>query len=98
MSAEDDALEERARVAGEMLEWSLMMAVGTVEAELSRVMRTGEADLERLAAMVLEVVDRLSRASEGGAPNSSGGGAEAGSANQIATTVARAVRRGARFS
>ena len=98
---EDDvsrAFEDRSRVAAEMLEQSLMKALGNVEAELARVVRTGEADLERLAALFIETIARL--ANTGGA-GGNGIGREAGdaaSANQVAATIARAVLRGARFS
>lgn len=94
---EDDAsraLEDRSRVAAEMLEQSLMRALGNVEAELARVVRTGEADLERLAALFIETIARL--ANSGGAVERETG--DAASANQVATTIARAVLRGARFS
>lgn len=100
MDIDDDvppAFAERSRAAAEMLERSLLKAVGAVETELARVMRTGEMDIERLAGLVVEIVARL------GAAGVSGGGAPApaetqGSLNQIATAIARAVRRGARFS
>ncbi len=49
MDIDDDvppAFAERSRAAAEMLERSLMKAVGSVEAELARVVRTGESDLE----------------------------------------------------
>lgn len=100
MDVEDDgvsrALRDHSRVAAEMLEQSLMTAVGNVEAELARVVRTGEADLERLAALFIETIAKLADASGPG-----GGARETGpaaSANQIAATIARAVLRGARFS
>ncbi len=99
MDIDDDvppAFAERSRAAAEMLERSLLKAVGAVETELARVVRTGETDIERLAGLVVEIVARL-----GAAGVSGGASAPAetqGSLNQIATAIARAVRRGARFS
>ena len=92
------AVDERSRVAAEMLERSLMNAVGRVETELGRVMRTGEADLERLAGLVVEIVARLATAGVAGGAGSAGEANAAGSINEVATTIARAVRRGSRFS
>jgi hypothetical protein len=88
--------EEQSRVAGEMLERSLLKAVGSVEAELTRVMRTGEADIERLAQRIAETLARLAVDSVFGVEGAAGDGA--GSPNGIATAIARAVRRGSRFT
>ena len=88
------AFEDQGRAAAEMLELSLMKAVGNVEAELARVVRAGEADLERLAALFAETLAKLLNSGSFG-----GDGSQAGvSANQIAATIARAVLRGSRFS
>lgn len=102
MDIEDDGVSrifaEQSRAAAEMLEQALLKALGNVEAELSRVVRTGEADLERLAALFIETIARLANP---GDPNSDSGArdvAGASSTNQIAATIARAVLRGARFS
>jgi hypothetical protein len=92
------ALEERSRVAAEMLERSLLRALGNVEAELARVVRTGEADLERLAVLFIETLAKLADASGSGGDGGTSDPRAGGSANQIATTIARMVRRGARFS
>ena len=99
MDIDDDvppAFAERSRAAAEMLERSLLKAVGAVETELARVVRTGETDIERLAGLVVEIVAKLSAAAPSGAPDV--GSDAQGSLNQIATAIARAVRRGARFS
>jgi len=89
--------EEQSRAAGEMLERSLLKAVSSVETELTRVMRTGEADLDRLAQRITQTLAQLAVDSVFG-----GGGAEggdgAGSPNGIAAAIARAARRGSRFT
>jgi hypothetical protein len=93
--------EEQSRVAGEMLERSLMKAVSSVETELGRVVRTGEADLERLARKIAETLAQLAIDSAVGGLGSgapSAGGDAAGSLNGIASAIARAARRGARFT
>ena len=99
-----------AREAGEALEAAFARAGRAIRGELENLARTGEADLKRLAMAAAETLARLAveRVSGGGgtgAPvnvtmNFSGaqGGEGVGSANQIATAVARAVQRGARFS
>jgi hypothetical protein len=98
---DDEAIAEAGRVASEALERSLMKAVGSVEAELSRVVRAGEADIARLAGSIVEILARISAAQSEGPTNtvdSGGAGDTALSLNQIAAAVARAARRGARFS
>lgn len=100
MTKDDDALariEERSRAAAEMLESSLMKAVSTVESELSRVVRRGEADLERLARAFAETLARLAIDGALGGQRT-GAGEVGGSGNQIAAAIARAARRGSRFS
>jgi hypothetical protein len=91
--------EEQSRAASEMLERSLMKAVGSVETELTRVMRAGEADLDRLARRITETLAQLTVDSVFG---NAGGGATgdegAGSLNGIATAIARAAQRGSRFT
>jgi hypothetical protein len=93
------AVAEQSRMAAEMLERSLLGAVGRVETELARVVRTGEADLGRLAGLVVEIVAKLATTNVAGGVGA-GAGEEnaAGSLNDVATAIARAVRRGARFS
>ena len=98
MSEDDEVLaevEQRSRAAADMLERSLMKVVGTIESELSLVVRNGEADLERLARLVAETLAKLAI---DGALGQRPSGGEPASANQIAAAVARAARRGARFS
>lgn len=93
-------IEEQSRAASEMLERSLLQAVNSVEVELSRVMRAGEADVERLAQRIAQTVAQLAVDSVMGAAER-GNGAEregAGSLNGIATAIARAARRGSRFT
>lgn len=90
---------DQAQAAADALERSLLKAVGTVEAELSRVVRTGEDDLNRLARMIAETLARLTiDGVTGNEVQQPGGGARGASLNQIAATVARAARRGARFT
>jgi hypothetical protein len=93
-----DELEEQARVAGEMLERSLMKAVSSVESELARVVRTGEADLDRLARKVAETLAQLAVDSALGGGGVRPAGETAGSLNGVAAAIARAARRGARFT
>ncbi len=90
-------LAEESRVAGEMLERSLLQAVSSVENELTRVMRAGEMDLERLAQRIASTLAEL--AIDGAMRSSqSTGGDAATSLNGLATAIARAARRGARFT
>ena len=92
-------IEEQSRIASEMLERSLMKAVGSVETELARVMRAGEADIDRLARRITETLAQLAVDSVLGNAGSGPTGSEgAGSLNGIATAIARAARRGSRFT
>jgi hypothetical protein len=88
--------EEQSRMAGEMLERSLMRAVNSVETELARVVRTGEADLDRLARRITETLAQLAVDGVFGGGSARDDGAK--SLNGIATAVARAARRGSRFT
>lgn len=91
--------EEQSRLAGEMLERSLLRAVSSVEAELQRVVRTGEADLDRLAARIAETLAKLAVDSVfGGAGGDAADRPGAASTNQFAAAIARAARRGSRFA
>ena len=89
--------EAQSREAGEVLERYLMRAVTSVETELARVMRTGEADVDRLARRITETLAQLAVDSVfgGGSPAGDDG---AKSLNGIATAIARAARRGSRFT
>ena len=93
---DDSAL--RAQEAADAFERSLLKAVANVEAELSRVVRTGEDDLNRLARMIAETLAKLAIDSVTGSEAQPGSGSGVASLNQIATAVARAARRGARFT
>ena len=98
---DDNAIAEAGRIASEALERSLMKAVGAVEAELARVVRAGEADIARLAGSIVEILTKISATQSAGPANAvdSGGAVDAAlSLNQIAAAVARAARRGARFT
>lgn len=95
------AFEDQSRMAGEMLERSLMKAVSSVEAELARVVRSGEADLDRLVRRMTEALAQL--AADGALRDDAAGqrqdpGDAAASLNGIATAIARAARRGMRFT
>jgi hypothetical protein len=83
-------MEGLSREAAEMLERSLLAAVGSVEAEISRVVRRGESDLERMALKFAETLAKV--ALEGGIERRSRSG------NYAAAAIARAARRGSRFS
>ena len=100
MNKEDEA----AQAAGEALEQALLKATRSVEAELARVLKRGEDDLDRLVGRIGEALARM--AIEGvigagsGAPGSSADGDRGGgepSMNQVATALLRAARRGGRL-
>ena len=100
MTKEDEA----AQIAGEALEQALLKATRSVEAELTRIVKRGEDDLERLAGGIAETLARL--AVEGMISGGSNSVEQAGaddrrgsdaSLNQMATAVVRAARRGGRF-
>lgn len=101
MTKEDEA----AQAAGDALEQALMKATRSVELELDRIVKRGEDDLDRLAGRIAETLARLAidraigAVLEGSTPvaNETWDGA-AGSINQLAVAIARAARRGARFT
>jgi hypothetical protein len=68
----------------------VLKAVGRVEEELSRVVRKGEVDLERIARTFAETLTTLAIDGAIGRRGRSG--------NQVAAAIARAARRGSRFS
>lgn len=89
--------------AGEALEQALLKAAHSLERELARIVKTGEDDLDRLARRIAETLARLAL------DGALGGGGEpaasqrtdditGGSINGIAQALARAARRGARFT
>lgn len=96
MDKDDEALLAKAAA----FEDAMLKSARAIELELERVMKRGEDQLERLAARIAEV---LAGIAVDGALNAVLGGrergvdADAGSANQAATLIARAVRRGTRF-
>lgn len=100
MTKEDEA----AQAAGDALEQALLKATRVVELELARIVKSGEDDLDRLANRIAETLARLAvdgaiGAVFDGAPASASSGDSAhGSINQVAALVARAARRGARFT
>jgi len=94
----DEEEARRAQAAADALERSLLKAVANVEAELSRVVRTGEDDLNRLARLIAETLARLAIDGVTGSEAQPGSGSGGASLNQIAAAVARAARRGARFT
>lgn len=96
--------EEAAQVAGEALEQALLKATRSVEAELTRIVKRGEDDLEQLAGRIAETLARLAvegMISAGSVPvepmmvDDQRGNEP--SLNQIATALVRAARRGGRF-
>ena len=96
MDKDDEALLAKAAV----FEEAMLKSARAIEQELERVMKRGEDQLERLASRIAEVmagvaVDAVLNAVLGGGEQSVA--ADAGSANQTAALIARAVRRGARF-
>lgn len=96
MDKEDEALLAKAAV----FEDAMLKSARAIELELERVMKRGEDQLDRLASRIAEV---LARVAVDGALNAVLGGGEqssadtGGSANQTASLIARAVRRGTRF-
>lgn len=94
---------EAARSAGDVLEQSLLKAAHSLERELARIMKAGEDDLDRLARRIAETLARLAMdgvlggTTDAGADASLGAGSN-GSLNQVAAALARAARRGARFT
>ncbi|RYG30521.1 MAG: hypothetical protein EON93_14655 [Burkholderiales bacterium] len=96
MDKDDAALLAKAAV----FEEAMLKSARAIELELERVMKRGEDQLERLASRIAEVLAGL--AVDGVLNAVLGGGeqpvdAAAGSANQTAALIARAVRRGTRF-
>jgi hypothetical protein len=95
--------EENAEAAGQLFETALLKAAQSLERELTRIVRTGEEDIERLARRLADVlasaaIDHAVAAVFGEAqsdPSITEGAL--GSTNQIAAAVARAAVRGARF-
>ena len=98
-----------ARQAAAQIEAVFARAGTAVRSELAQIARSGEADLDRLARKLAQVLAEFAVRQAFGdgrqAPvnlvmnvaGSVGGGAQA-SAGQIAAAAARAVRRGARFA
>lgn len=98
MTVEQD---EAARAAGDALEAALLKATQVVERELSRIVKSGEDDLDRLARRIAETLAQLALDGvlgggfEGARPAAD---AEVSSVNQIAGALAKAARRGMRFT
>lgn len=100
-----------AKAAGEALEQAFAKAGRSIRGELEQLARSGEADLDRLAAKLVETLAQVAvRQAFGGSEQagpvnvtmnvagSAGASDVMGSGNQIAAMVARAVRKGARFT
>lgn len=90
--------------AADALEQALLRATRSVELELARIVKSGEDDLDRL---VRRFADALAKVAIEGALGAISGGANAatpaglgggGSVNQIAEAIAKAARRGTRFT
>jgi hypothetical protein len=94
MAIEDDdipyEIRERSQAAADALERRLLRAIESAEGELARVVRQGEADLDRLAVRIAETLAQLAvgsaRTDQAGVPA------------DFAAMIARAARRGARFT
>ena len=96
-----DDRDDLARGAGDVLEAALLKATQTVERELARIVKAGEDDLDRLARRIAETLAQLALDGllEGGAEGArSHSDVGPSSINQIAGMLAKAARRGARFS
>jgi hypothetical protein len=92
--------DDAARAAGDALEAALLKATQTVERELTRIVRTGEDDLDRLARRIAETLAQLALDGVLGGSEAPRTGADDGfsSLNQIAGALAKAARRGSRFT
>lgn len=89
--------DEVARAAADALEAALLRATQTVERELARIVRTGEDDLDRLARKIAETLAQL--AIDSVIPEQRPGDDQGvASLNGLAATLAKAVRRGGRFT
>lgn len=96
-----DEENEAAQAAGDALEAALLKATRTVERELSRIVKAGEDDLDRLARRIAETLAQLALdglLGEVGERSRPAADAGASSINQIAGALARAARRGSRFT
>lgn len=94
-------IRERAQATADMLERKLLKAVDAADTELARVIRNGEADFDRLARRIAETLAQLAidSAFGAGSGDARSEGRDAGaSLNRVATAVARAARRGSRFT
>lgn len=96
--------EDAAKAAGDALERALMKATQSVERELARIVRTGEEDLDRLGRKIAETLAQLALdgvlggLGGGATPEAPANGGGVSSLNQVATALAKAARRGARFT
>ena len=96
---------EAAQAAGEAMEQALLNATRSIELELARIIRRVEDDLDRLAGRITETLARLAidgaigAVLEGSAPvTNEARDSATGSINQLAAAIARAARRGTRFT
>src|SRR5688572_6809060 len=87
--------DEAAEAAGAALEAALLKATRSLENELARILRSSEADFERLA---LRIAETLARLAIDGAASPAPAEGSAASLNDIAAQVARAAIRGSRFT
>lgn len=96
-----DERDEAASAAGDALEAALLKATQTVERELARIVKSGEDDLDRLARRIAETLAQLALDGLlGETVQTPRAAADAGlsSVNQIAGLLAKAARRGMRFT
>ncbi len=82
--------------AAQRMETLVADATESMKSEVERLVRTGEASLERMARDLVErlVREMLARAAAG----SPSAGDAAGSLNQAAAALTQAVQRGSRFT
>lgn len=86
--------DEAAEAVAEAMERALMLAAQSVERELSRIVKAGEDDIERLSRRLAEIlangaIDSVMGLASGGPQGVGGDSGHGGSANQIAATIAR---------
>ncbi len=104
----EDFANGPARVAAEQVEAAFAKVGRAIRGEVTSLVKTGEADLDRLARKLVETLAQLAVKSVFGevspvnvvmnVPQGAQASDILSSANQIAGAAARAVRRGVRFT
>lgn len=99
-----DERDDAAKAAGDALERALLKATQSVERELLRIVKAGEDDLDRLGRRIAETLAQLALDGALGSLSTavmreaSADDGALSSFNQIAVLLAKAARRGMRFT